>query len=144
MTTPSPMLITIGQDVFEVSPGFLETLDEIGFVINSRSRAQTLQQALALMYLLARERRERQVQTFMHYPDGGMRMVQFWQTASRPKLHAVGSTPSPTVPEPKPYLDPGLEKFRTPMPEFQEQRRAQESKAFTPPKQGAANDAAYH
>lgn len=143
MTTPGPMLITIGDDVFEVSPGFLETLDEIGFVINSNSRAQTLQQSLALMYLLSRERRERHVQTFMHYPDGGMRMVQFWQNATRPKLHAVGSIPSPTVPEPKPYLDPGLEKFRKPMPEYQAQKRAQNADVFTPPAQGPANDATF-
>ena len=119
-----PTLITIGHDTFSVSPGFLETLDEIGFVIRTNSRAEVLQQAIALLYLLSRERHEKQVQTFMHYPNGGMRMLQFWKTAARPTLHAVDRQ-EPRVPVEKETLDPAFEQYRQAMPDFRQQRETQ-------------------
>ena len=121
MSEVCPTLITIGTDTFNVSPGFLETLDEIGFVIRTNSRAEVLQQAIALLYLLSRERHENQVQTFMPYPNGGMRMLQFWKTAERPKLHAVGSA-VPSAPVNPQELDPAFEKYRQAMPEFRQQQ----------------------
>lgn len=124
MSDSCPTLITIGTDTFNVSPGFLETLDEIGFVIRTNSRAEVLQQAIALLYLLSRERHENQVQTFMHYPNGGMRMLQFWKTASKPKLQAVGSA-VPSAPVDPKELDPAFEKYRQAIPEFRQQREAE-------------------
>jgi hypothetical protein len=116
-----PTQITIGNERFNVSPGFLETLDEIGFVIRTNSRAEVLQQAVALLYLLSRERHEKQVQTFMHYPNGGMRMLQFWKTAARPTLQAVGSA-VPSAPVNPKELDPAFEKYRQAMPDFIQKR----------------------
>ena len=124
MSDGCPTLITIGNDTFSVGPGFLETLDEIGFVIRTNSRAEVLQQAIALLYLLSRERHEKQVQTFMHYPNGGMRMLQFWKTAARPNLHAVNRS-EPSVPVETQALDPAFEQYRQAMPDFRQQREKQ-------------------
>lgn len=124
MNEDCPTLITIGTDTFTVGSGFLEMLDEIGFVIGTNSRAEVLQQAMALLYLLSRERHEKQVQTFMHYPDGGMRMLHFWKTASRPKLHVVGSGAVPSAPTSPKELDPAFEKYRQAMPDFKQQQES--------------------
>ena len=124
MSDDGPTLITIGTDTFSVSPGFLETLDEIGFVIRTNSRAEVLQQAIALLYLLSRERHEKQAQTFMHYPNGGMRMLQFWKTAARPKLHAVANS-EPSDPVETQTLDPAFEQYRQAMPDFRQQEEKQ-------------------
>ena len=126
MNDECPTLITIGTDTFNVSPGFLETLDEIGFAIRTNSRAEVLQQAVALLYLLSRERHENQVQTFMHYPNGSMRMLQFWKTAERPKLYAVGST-VPSAWAGLKDVDPTFERYRQAMPDFKQQQAEQVS-----------------
>ncbi len=117
-----PTTITIGGESFHVSPQFLETLDEIGFVIRTNSRAEVLQQAVVLLYLLSRERHEHQVQTYMHYPNGGMRMLQFWRNPEKPKLQAVGGSghaAAPAAPQ-KASLDPAFEHYREAMPEFKQ------------------------
>ena len=126
MSEACPTTITIGGESFHVSPQFLETLDEIGFAIRTNSRAEVLQQAVVLLYLLSRERHEHQVQTYMHYPNGGMRLLQFWRNPEAPKLHSVGGSGHAPVSVPaapaKAALDPAFEHYREAMPEFRQLR----------------------
>lgn len=122
MSEKCPTTITIGGESFHVSPQFLETLDEIGFAIRTNSRAEVLQQAVVLLYLLSRERHEHQVQTYMHYPNGGMRLLQFWRNPETPKLQAVGGSQQKQAPRApaKAALDPAFEHYREAMPEFRQ------------------------
>ena len=115
----SSTLILDGE-VFDISSGVLETLDEIGYSINCTTRADVLQQAITLLYLLSRERHEKQVKTFMHYPNGGMKLLQFWKNASQPKLHAVGSIPDVASNETVTHSE--FEDYRVPMKTWQENR----------------------
>lgn len=114
MSEDCPLIITVGDDSFEVSPGFLETLDEIGFLIRTNSRAEVIQQAVVLLYLLGRERHEKQAQTYMHYPNGAMRMLHFWKDAASPALHDVNKKITPTKVE----LDPAFEHYQRAMPDY--------------------------
>lgn len=118
MSTDSPVVITIGDNAFEVSAGFLETLDELAFLIHAHSRAEVIQQAVALLYLLGRERHEKRVQTFMHYPDGAMKMLQFWKNAQ--PLHDVNRA-QPSIAQSSDALDPEFERYREAMPAYKKQ-----------------------
>ena len=72
MTTPTndSVSILIDDQLFQVSPAFVETLDEIAIMLRLDDRGQALQHALTMAYFLAREGHEKQAATQLVYPDG--------------------------------------------------------------------------
>ena len=84
--------LIIDGESFSVSPGFLETLDEIAFANRYHGRAETLQQAVTLLYLLSREHHEHDTLAVLQYPDGTKTNIQFVKPKERPVFQAVNES----------------------------------------------------
>ena len=105
--------LIIDGESFLVSPGFLETLDEIAFANRYHGRAETLQQAVTLLYLLSREHHEHDTLAVLQYPDGTKTNIQFVKPKERPVFQPVSQMAPPSV-------DASMAEYRQAMPAYQQ------------------------
>ena len=105
--------LSIDGESFSVSPGFLETLDEIAFANRYHGRAETLQQAVTLLYLLSREHHEHDTLAVLQYPDGTKTNIQFVKPKERPVFQPVSQMAPPSV-------DASMAEYRQAMPAYQQ------------------------
>ena len=105
--------LIIDGESFSVSPGFLETLDEIAFANRYHGRAETLQQAVTLLYLLSREQHEHNTIAVLQYPDGTKTNIQFAKPKERPVFQPVSQMTPPSV-------DDTMQNYRQAMPTYQQ------------------------
>ena len=105
--------LIIDGESFSVSPGFLETLDEIAFANRYHGRAETLQQAVTLLYLLSREHHEHDTLAVLQYPDGTKTNIQFVKPKERPVFQPVSQMAPPSV-------DASMAEYRQAMPAYQQ------------------------
>jgi hypothetical protein len=105
--------LIIDGESFSVSPGFLETLDEIAFANRYHGRAETLQQAVTLLYLLSREHHEHDTLAVLQYPDGTKTNIQFVKPKGRPVFQPVSQMAPPSV-------DASMAEYRQAMPAYQQ------------------------
>ena len=118
MTTPTndSVSILIDDQLFQVSPAFVETLDEIAIMLRLDDRGQALQHALTMAYFLAREGHEKQAATQLVYPDGKIIELKMGNKVERPTFTKVKTTPQfaplPTAPT---VLDKTIERYKKPI-----------------------------
>ena len=105
--------LNIDGESFSVSPGFLETPDEIAFANRYHGRAETLQQAVTLLYLLSREHHEHDTLAVLQYPDGTKTNIQFVKPKERPVFQPVSQMAPPSV-------DASMAEYRQAMPAYQQ------------------------
>ena len=105
--------LIIDGESLSVSTGYLETLDEIAFANRYHGRAETLQQAVTLLYLLSREHHEHDTLAVLQYPDGTKTNIQFVKPKERPVFQPVSQMAPPSV-------DASMAEYRHAMPAYQQ------------------------
>ena len=89
-------LIIDGESFF-VNSKFMETLDEIAFINRYASRADVLQHAITMLYVLSREGHEHQALAMLQYPNGHQCHLQFANPVERPTFHPAATLPLPQI-----------------------------------------------
>ena len=121
MTTPTndSVSILIDDQLFQVSPAFVETLDEIAIMLRLDDRGQALQHALTMAYFLAREGHEKEASTQLVYPNGKIIELKMGNKVERPTFTKVKTTPQfAPLATAHTALDKTIARYKKPIDDF--------------------------